>query len=128
MEAKIVKKILLADDEEPSRALMVATFRDGDRYQLLEARTGVEALEMARREKPDLILLDILMPNMDGFEVCCRLKADPDTKTITIILITALAQEAGKRRGQEVGADGFVTKPFSPAALLKKAEEVLGDR
>jgi CheY-like chemotaxis protein len=121
-----VKKILLADDEEPLRALVAATLRDDTRYHLLEARDGLETLEVARREKPDLILLDILMPKLNGFEVCRQLKDDPETRGITIVMLTALAAEADKERGQEVGADDYFHKPFSPTALLEKVEEVLG--
>jgi len=116
----MAKKVLLSDDEEPVRALVAATLKSDARYQFLEARDGVEALEVARREKPDLILLDIVMPNMDGFEVCRRLKSDPETCGITVIMLTALAQEADKERSREVGVDGYFVKPFSPTALLKK--------
>lgn len=122
----MVKKILLADDEEPVRALVAATLKNDNRYQLLEARNGMEALELARRERPDLVLLDVVMPHIDGFEVCRQLKADPATRHITVIMLTALAQEADKERGQQVGADGYFTKPFSPLALLNKVDEVLG--
>jgi CheY-like chemotaxis protein len=120
------KKILLADDEEPVRALVAATLMADGRYLLLEAENGEQALEIARTEKPDLIFLDILMPLMDGLEVCRRLKTDPETRGLTIIMLTALAQEADMERGREAGADGYFTKPFSPTALLQKAEEVLG--
>ncbi|MEE9202011.1 MAG: response regulator [Dehalococcoidia bacterium] len=120
------KKILLVDDEEPVRAVVGDTLRHDSRYQLMEARNGAEALEKAFQEKPALILLDIRMPGMDGFEVCRRLKSDPRTRDITVIVLTALAQEAYKERGQEVGADGYFTKPFSPSALIAKVEEVLG--
>ena len=120
------KKILLADDEEPVRALVAATIRDDARYEILEAKDGVEALAIARKEKPDLILLDIMMPRMDGFEVCRHLKSDPKTSGIAIIMLTALAQNADKERAKEVGANGYFAKPFSPTALLKKLEEVIG--
>lgn len=121
-----IKKILLADDEEPVRALVAATIRDDARYKILEAKDGVEALEIARKEKPDIILLDIMMPRMDGFEVCRHLKSDPKTSGIAIIMLTALAQNADKDKAREVGANGYFAKPFSPTALIKKLEEVLG--
>ena len=120
------KRILLVDDEEPVRSLVAATISSDGRYQLLEARDGREALEVACREKPDLILLDILMPGMDGFEVCRRLKASPQMRDTCIIMLTALAQEAERQQGKEAGADDYFTKPFSPTALLRKVEEVLG--
>lgn len=121
-----IKKILLADDEEPVRALVAATIRDDSRYKILEAKDGVEVLEIARKEKPDIILLDIMMPRMDGFEVCRHLKSDPKTSGIIIIMLTALAQNADKDKAKEAGANGYFAKPFSPTALIKKLEEVLG--
>ncbi|MDO8636466.1 MAG: response regulator [Dehalococcoidia bacterium] len=121
-----IKTILLADDEEPVRALVAATIRDDSRYKILEAKDGMEALEIARKEKPDIILLDIMMPKMDGFEVCRQLKADPRTSGIFIIMLTALAQNTDKGKAKEVGANGYFAKPFSPTALIKKLEEVLG--
>ena len=121
-----IKTILLADDEEPVRALVAATIRDDSRYKILEAKDGMEALEIARKEKPDIILLDIMMPKMDGFEVCRQLKSDPRTSGISIILLTALAQNTDKGKAKEVGANGYFAKPFSPTALIKKLEEVFG--
>lgn len=120
------KKILIVDDEAPVRALVTATIKDESRYLLLEARDGREALEIARRERPELVFLDILMPGIDGFEVCRQLKADPQTRGLTVIMLTALVQDADQQRAQEVGADGYFTKPFSPTTLLRKVEEVLG--
>ena len=79
----------------------------------------------ARQELPDLILLDVTMPKVDGFEVCRRLKADPKTKDIRIIMLTARAQDADREQGETLGADGYFTKPFSPLALLGKIGEVL---
>lgn len=121
-----MKKILLADDEETVRSLVAATIRDDSQYMLLEARDGTEALDIARREKPDLILLDIVMPGMTGFEVCRLLKADPATQKTAIIMLTALAQDADRELGRKVGADGYFSKPFSPTALIRKVEEALG--
>ncbi len=118
-------KILLTDDEESVRTLVALTIKSDGRYDLLQAKDGVEALEVAAKELPDLILLDVLMPHKDGLEVCTRLKADPQTKHIPIILLTALAQEKDKLKGQRAGADGYFSKPFSPTALLTKIDEVL---
>ena len=126
-EASITRKVLLADDEEGILALVVATLKNEDRYHVLVARDGQEALMIARQEKPDLVMLDILMPRMDGDEVCRALKADPATAQITVVLLTALDQEVAWRRGLEAGANDYLTKPFSPTALLEKVEEILGD-
>ncbi len=122
-----MKKILLADDEPAVRRLVTATLADESRYQILEASDGVEALNIARVERPALLLLDVNMPELDGFEVCRALKADPATRDIVVVMLTALAQPTDRERGIAAGADGFFTKPFSPLALLEKVEEVLGD-
>ena len=121
-----MKKILLAEDEDAVRTLVRETIRDDSRYRLLEARNGKEALEIAQREKPDLILLDIIMPIYDGFEVCRQVKSDPVTKETTIIMLTALTQESDREMAKSMGADGYLTKPFSPTSLIQKVEEALG--
>ncbi|MBI2857242.1 MAG: response regulator [Chloroflexi bacterium] len=122
----MARKILLADDEETVRSLVAATIRDDSQYVLFEARNGIEALDIARREKPDLLLLDIVMPGLSGFEVCRRLKSDPETSGISIVILTALAQEADREKGRSVGADDYFSKPFSPTALIQMVEQMLG--
>ncbi len=122
-----MKTILIVDDQMEVRTLVDVTLRIGD-YRILQAASGDEALEIARREKPDLILLDVMMPNssLDGFEVCRRLKQDPATRETTVVMLTALGQEVDKEKGFAVGADDYFVKPFSPLALMRKVEEVLG--
>lgn len=120
------KKVLVADNEDDLRALLAATIRGNERYIVFEAKDGIEALKIARKKKPDLILLDILMPGMDGFEVCRQLKAHPDSNGIVVVILTALTEETYKEKARQVGADGYFTKPFSPTALLRNLEEVLG--
>jgi len=118
-------KIMLADDEELIRILVSATLGiDGSLY-IMEATDGEQALEMARREQPDLLLLDIRMPKWDGFQVCRALKQDPLTAHIKVVMLTAMAQEQDKRRGKEAGADDYITKPFSPTQLLDKVYQWL---
>ncbi|MBI4180779.1 MAG: response regulator [Chloroflexi bacterium] len=121
------RKILLVDDEAPLRMLMAATL-DGSGYQLFEATNGEEGLEVALREKPDLILLDVAMPKMNGFEVCRRIKSDPTTKDTVVIMLTAMSQQSDYNQGKETGADAYFTKPFSPIALLNKIKEVLASQ
>jgi CheY-like chemotaxis protein len=116
-------KLLIADDEPAVRALVHATL-EGDDYVILEAGDGEEALEVARAEHPTLVLLDIMMPRLDGLEVCRRLKADPETRAIVIVLLTAQAQDRDRDRGLEAGADDYFTKPFSPLALLNTVERL----
>ena len=122
----MAKKLLIAEDEESLRALLVATLQDDSRYGLITSSDGEETLSLARDELPDLIFLDILMPKMDGIEVCRALKADERTRGIKIVMITALTQETNRKAAMEAGADDYVTKPFSPIALLEKVDQVLG--
>ena len=126
LEAMVTKKVLLVDDEEGILSLVSATLGDDDRYGILLAGDGEEALAIARTEKPDVVFLDIMMPKMNGFEVCRQLKSDPATSSIVVVMLTAVAQDADRCRDQQVGADDYFTKPFSPTALLDKVEEVLG--
>src|SRR5215212_7138562 len=116
-------KLLIADDEPAVRALVHVTL-EGDDYEILEAADGVEALEVARGEAPRLVLLDIMMPRLDGLEVCRQLKADPDTSDIVVVMLTAQAQERDRDQGLAAGADDYFTKPFSPLALLNMVERV----
>ena len=119
------KTVLVADDEDELRALLAATIGSNERYIVFEAKDGIEALKIARKKKPDLILLDILLPGMDGFEVCRQLKAHPDSNGIVVVMLSALAEEADKEKARQIGADGYFTKPFSPTALLRNLEEFL---
>jgi two-component system phosphate regulon response regulator PhoB len=122
-----MKKILIVDDQAEVRELVEVTLRIGD-YQILQASNADEALAVARSELPDLMLLDVMMPNssIDGFEVCRRLKADPNTRGINIVMVTARGQEKDLETGRLAGADDYFTKPFSPLQLMNKVEELLG--
>lgn len=121
------KTILVIDDEAPLRVLVSETLT-GLRYKVLEAKTGQEGLRIAIDEKPDLILLDIALPGMDGFEVCRHLKEIPGCRHIPIVMLTAMGQEADRKRGIESGAEAYITKPFSPVMLLRRLEEILDFR
>ena len=121
----VPKKILLVDDE-PDFLLLVKSRLEANGYETSEASDGVEALLKAKTEKPDLILLDLMLPKMDGYKVCGLLKKDRRYAKIPIILFTARAQEQDKKLGEEAGADAYLTKPFEPEALLAKIRELLG--
>lgn len=121
-----MKKILIVDDEAYIRELVSTTLNVAD-YKILEAKDGEETLKIAQEVIPDLILLDVMMPKIDGHEVCERLKLDPKTGSITIIMLTAMGQESEKEKGLEAGADHYFIKPFSPMALLDKVRDVLGE-
>lgn len=119
------KRILLVDDEKDS--VETLTFRlEANNYEVVSAYDGQEGLDKAMREKPNLIILDLMLPRMDGYKVCGLLKSDARYSKIPIILFTARAQESDKKMGEEVGADAYITKPFEPKVLLGKIEELLG--
>jgi DNA-binding response OmpR family regulator len=121
-------KILIVDDEPHLRTLIQQTLEDleDDGVELFTAANGEEALEMIRLEQPKLVFLDVMMPKINGFDVCHAVKNEPGLSHIHIILLTAKGQEFDRQRGQEVGADMYMTKPFDPDALLAKARSVLG--
>jgi DNA-binding response OmpR family regulator len=120
----VVRKILVVDDEEVLlEAIMYNLVQSG--YQVLTALDGVTALEVARRETPDLIVLDIMLPGMDGLEVCRQLRREKRTSTVPIIMLTAKGDEIDKVVGLEVGADDYVTKPFGRRELLARIRALL---
>jgi len=122
------KRILIVDDEPFIRILLEQTLEDfeDEGVELLIAADGEEALELARAGRPALIFLDVMMPKVDGYEVCRRLKEHPDTADSYIILLTAKGQEVDREIGLQAGADEYMTKPFDPDEVIAKAEEVLG--
>ena len=115
-----MKKILAVDDNCDNIAIIEELLER--EYDLRTATTGEEALEIARRFKPDLILLDIMMPGIDGYEVCRRLRSKPAFKETKIIMVTAKGALDDKVAGYEVGADDFITKPFSEDNILETVE------
>lgn len=120
------KRVLLVDDEEGILSLISATLGYDNRYDLTVARNGQEALSVAKRERPDLVILDLLMPALDGCAVCRAIKESPATAHAKVIVLTALAQSTDRQRAAAAGADDFITKPFSPTKLLAKVSEMLG--
>lgn len=115
--------ILIVDDEENVRRLLRSML--GNKYIVLEAKDGEVAIDIARSQKPDFILMDIMMPNMDGYTACHTIKQDPVTKTIPVVMLTAAGQELNKKLAQEMGADGYITKPFGLLELLNTVERFL---
>jgi DNA-binding response OmpR family regulator len=120
-----MRTLLIAEDEEGIRALVKMTLARNE-YEILEAVDGEEALALAREHRPELILLDVMMPGLSGFEVCRALKDDPITAQATVVMLSARTQEADREQGMASGADDYFTKPFSPIALLRKIDEVYG--
>lgn len=122
------KKILIVDDEAHIRMLIGQTLEEleDEGVEFLTADNGETALELIQSEKPNLVFLDVMMPKMNGMDVCKNVKQDVELKNVFIIILTAKGQELDKQKGQEVGADVYLTKPFDPEVLLSKAKEVLG--
>ena len=122
------QKILIVDDEAHIRMLIEQTLEEleDDGVEFLTAENGEIALEIIQKEKPQLVFLDVMMPKMNGMEVCRRVKKELELKDVFIVLLTAKGQELDRQRGQEVGADVYMTKPFDPEIILSKAKEVLG--
>lgn len=118
------KKILLVDDEM-QLAEVVKMRLEANGYDVLTAYDGKDAFDKARTQKPDLIILDLMLPKIDGYKVCRMLKFDDKFKSIPIILFTARAQDSDVALGKEVGADAYITKPFEPEILLSKIKELL---
>jgi len=110
------KKILIADDEAGIRLTLGKTL-DKD-YVVLEATNGEEAVEIAKGQKPDLILMDLIMPKMDGYAACSQIKADPATRGIPVVILTAVGHELNKKFAAEMGAEAYITKPFSIQGLI----------
>lgn len=117
------RKILIADDEPTIRSLVCNIL--GKDYIVIEAGDGEEAIDVVLRQKPDLVLMDIMMPKMDGYTACNKIKKDPVSKATPIIMITAVGYELNKKLAEEVGADGYITKPFASQELLETITRIL---
>lgn len=122
------KKILIVDDEAHIRMLIGQTLEDLEEegVEFITADNGQTALELIQAEKPNLVFLDVMMPKMNGMDVCSKVKKELGLKDVFIILLTAKGQELDRQKGQEVGADIYMTKPFDPEVLLSRAKTVLG--
>jgi len=117
-----LQRILVVDDEAMTREVVGALIESGT-VAVEMAASGQQALDLARETPPDLVLLDVMMPGMDGFEVCRSLKSDPATKGVRIVMLTALSDAHARRCAQDAGADGFLVKPFSARELFAVLED-----
>lgn len=122
------QKILIVDDEAHIRMLIEQTLEEleDDGVEFLTAENGEIALDIIQKENPQLVFLDVMMPKMNGMEVCRRVKKELGMDKVFIVLLTAKGQETDRQKGLDVGADVYMTKPFDPEVLLNKAREVLG--
>ena len=121
-------KILIVDDEAHIRRLIEQALEELEEegVEFLSAENGEEALELIEAEHPHLIFLDVMLPKMNGFDVCRQVKSDLGMRDVYVIMLTAKGQEYDKHRGEEVGANLYMTKPFDPDELLARAREALG--
>ena len=120
-------KILLADDEEDIKTVM-RLFLEEKGYEIVTAFDGLDAIDITRREQPDLILLDIMMPVINGYEVCQKLKADASTANIPIVMLSAAAHADSVKKGLDAGAVDYLVKPFDPEKLEEVIQHVLGPK
>lgn len=116
--------ILVVEDEQKIRDVICMYLQKAG-YDVVQTQYGREALQIARAQKPALIVLDVMLPKMSGYEVCEQLKTDPETRDIIILILSAKGQESEKLEGYQVGADHYETKPFSPKALVEKIDSLL---
>lgn len=123
----MTRTILIVDDDPLIRKLIATTLEDVAGFELVEAGDGKEAVDVAVRDRPQLVFLDVDMPELDGFEACRRLRADRETSGATIVMLTAAAGDAAEREAENAGADLFLTKPFSPLELLRLVHDLGGD-
>src|SRR5215213_8666986 len=123
----MAKKVLIVDDESHIRTLIEQTLEEleDEGVEFLTAENGEQALKIIQSEKPQLVFLDVMMPKMNGMEVCRQVKKDLSVHDVYIVLLTAKGQELDRQKGQEVGADLYMTKPFDPEMILLKAREIL---
>ena len=118
------KRILVVEDQEDNRRILRDLLASAG-YEMSEALTGEEGVAMARTHRPDLILMDVQLPKLDGYEATRRIKADPALQSIPIIMVTSYALSGDDIKAYEAGCDGYVTKPYSPRELLAKIREYL---
>lgn len=117
------QKILIADDEAGVRLIVSRILEE--EYIIFEAANGEEAVDIAREQQPSLILMDLMMPKMDGYATCLRIKDDQATKGIPVIMLTGVGHELNRKFAEEMGADGYITKPFTRESLLEEIRRLM---
>ena len=120
------QKILIADDE-PGVRLLVSRMLEED-YIVLEAADGEEAIDIAKGQQPAIVLMDLMMPKMDGYSACFRIKSDEATKGIKVLILTAVGHELNKKYAKEMCADGYITKPFTYESLVEEMRRLLSNQ
>ncbi len=118
------KKVLVIEDD-PSALRFIEYTLGQEGYQVLTATDGTKGIRKAQSEEPDLIILDVMLPGLDGFEICCRLRKDPKTARLPILMLSAKAQEIDKITGLKVGADDYLAKPADPSEVVNRIKKLL---
>lgn len=118
-------RILVAEDEKDIRELIAFTLQEVAQHEIIQATNGAEAVELAKLEQPDLVMTDVRMPKMTGYEACRLIKNDDATKHIPVIILSAKGQDEEKEQGREAGADDYILKPFAPMELTQRIGEIL---
>ena|SRR5436190_1942258 len=121
-------RILIVDDDPIQRMLVREVLADDHSLTYAEVEDGTEALEQAHTERPDLVILDVMLPSSDGFQICREMKSDPILRSIPVILLTARYQDDDDKRGHEAGAEALITKPFDPVELQAVVRKMLGQK
>lgn len=121
------KKILVIEDD-PATSRLVDYSLKHEGYQVITASNGLEGVRKARNESPDLVILDVMLPGMDGFEICHRLRSEPTTAKLPILMFSAKAQEIDRDTGIKVGADDYLTKPAAPAEIVSRVAKLLAKK
>ncbi len=122
---KMVKKVLIVEDEEEILELLSEIFSDLKGYRILYAKDGEEALRILRGDNPDIMILDVQIPKINGYEICEIVKSDLAMSHIKVLMLSGMAQNYDRRKSEEVGADAYISKPFSSIILVDKVEELL---
>ena len=120
-------KVLIIEDDPATSRLVEYSLRHAG-YQVVRAANGLEGIRMARSEAPDLVILDVMLPGLDGYEICHRLKGDAATARLPIMMFSAKAQEIDRNTGLKVGADEYLTKPAAPADIIARVQKLLAKR
>lgn len=122
------KKILIVEDEDSIRLLLSTILGSLEGYSIICARDGEEGLRLVRSDNPDIILLDNRLPGISGFDVCSSVKLDPATSHAKVLMLSCQGQNFDWQRAREMGADGYITKPFNSTVLVEKVEELAGNK
>jgi two-component system alkaline phosphatase synthesis response regulator PhoP len=125
-EEELMQKKIMVVDDEPYIARVIKFKLEQEGYTVISANDGVTGLERIRQERPDLVLLDVMMPGLNGYEVCQQIKADAELQGIPVIFLTAKGQERDREQGINLGASDYITKPFSPNRLLELVRSTIG--